>query len=441
MKSVHSALVACLFSLASVAPGAAQTRPPRAAITLSEVLDSVALRHPLVQAAAARARAARGELQTAGVVGNPLFMYQVENARLPGGQPVSMDREDMTTLTFPLEALYQRRPMVRRAQAGVRAAEAEAIAERRRVALDAAHAFYRTALAQIELEAARDLASWLDTVVTYNRTRVKEGVTAEADLIRSELERDRAYVEVTMQEAEAAQSRATLAAFLGDTSFSLPGLEVAAPERPLPVLLTRTPTAVARQALGVRPEMDVARERLNAGNYAITTQRALRLRNLGATLGTKRSAGMTSLMAGVALPLPLFDQNRGEVARVVAERDAAAFELAAQERSVRAEVAATYEAARLLTARASTLAQRENGYLDRADEARRIALGAYREGAIPLIQVLDAARAWGEARVAFYRVLYGQHESVLNLISAEGEDLGTALTTLEPTGASAPRSP
>jgi cobalt-zinc-cadmium efflux system outer membrane protein len=153
------------------------------------------------------------------------------------------------------------------------------------------------------------------------------------------------------------------------------------------------------------------------------------VRQLGAMIGTRTSPGATSLIAGVSLPLPIFDQNRGEIARASAERDAAAFELAAAERTARAEVTGAYEAAQLLTERTGVLATRGPGgtpaYLARADEARRIALGAYREGAVPLLSVIDAARAWGEARLAYYRTLFAQHESVLALLAAQGADLTT----------------
>jgi cobalt-zinc-cadmium efflux system outer membrane protein len=141
------------------------------------------------------------------------------------------------------------------------------------------------------------------------------------------------------------------------------------------------------------------------------------------------------MIAGVSLPLPLFDQNRGEVARAQAEREVAAYVLADRERTASAEVSGALEAARVLTERAQLLtgttttnaASTPTGFLARADDARRIALGAYREGAVPLIQVLDAARAWGEARRAFYQTLYEQHESVLDLLAAEGVDLREAL--------------
>jgi len=407
-------------------PVCAQTRATATSLTLWDLLDSVSFRHPLVEAAAARVRAARGARATAGVLGNPIVMYQVENAPLPGRPAPPMDRETMLTATLPLEPLYQRWSRVRGGNAGIRAAEADAVGERQRIGLNATHAFYRTALAQVGLEAARDLADWLDTVVTYNQARVGEGVAAEADLIRSELERDRAAAEAAMQEADLARARADLSTFIGEQAAPSSGLVAVADDAPLalPEMLAGV------QALATRPDIRAARERLAAAGAGVVAERTGLIRQLGVTVGTKRSAGTTSLIAGVSFPFPLFDQNRGAIGRAAAERDAAAFELAAQERVGRAELVGASEAARVLTARAGFMADKSRGetYLTRADEARRIALGAYREGAIPLIQVIDAARAWGEARIAYYQILYAQHESVLALLVAEGVDIRRAET-------------
>lgn len=140
--------------------------------------------------------------------------------------------------------------------------------------------------------------------------------------------------------------------------------------------------------------------------------------------------GTNSMIAGLSLPFPLFDQNRGELGRATAERDVARFDLAVQERQAHADVLGATEVARLLTDRASALAQPgAEGLLARADEMRRIALGAYREGAIPLVQLLDAARAWGDTRLTFYRTLYAQHQAVLALVVAIGGDLFTQSLT------------
>jgi outer membrane protein, heavy metal efflux system len=435
------------------------TRQP-SPLTLIALLTVVRAEHPLVAAAQARVRAARGTRTTAGAFGNPMLSLQVEGAPLPGRGAPPMDRQTMAMATLPLESFYQRRPRVSRADAEVRAVQADAATTSQQIALDAVHAYYRTALAQVSVDAAQNVAAWLDTVVAYNRARVKEGVAAEADLIRSEVERDRAAADATMQEADLARSRADLSTFLDDPKAAgrvvmtdpaplvvevadaplvIPG---AIPAAMLPSLMDRTAPRddELERAATVRPRVIAAKERLAAAGAAVTGERTMVLRELGATVGTMRTAGITSLIAGVSLPFPLFDQNRGEIARAAAERDAASYELVAAERSARAEVSGAYEAARLLTARTTTLssagADGVPHFLARAEEARRIALGAYREGAVPLFTVIDAARTWGEARVTYYQTLFAQHESVLALLTAKGMDLTIAL----PSGAAgAPR--
>jgi outer membrane protein, heavy metal efflux system len=418
---------------------AAQMAAPastNASLTLTALLQQVSARHPLIAAARAQVRSAEGSRRAAAVLPNPVFAYQLENVRLPGRDPLPMDREAMATATIPLEFIYQRGARVGQAKAELRAAGAEAQAQRQRLALEATRSYYETALAQVELSTARELASWLDSLVDYNHTRSREGVTAEADLIRSQLERDRAWAEVTMQEVKLAQARADLAGFLGDSAgpMSAPvGPTVTISDEPLPL-----PPAVASTSalLNRRPEVQAARERLSAASSGVGVARSLLVRQLGAMLGLKRTEGTSSLMAGVSLPIPIFDRNRGEVARARAERDLATAELANTERTVGAEIRGAMEGARLLTERAELLSGRHAGqpvgFLQRASDARRISVGAYREGAVPLLQVLDAARAWGEARATFYRTLFAQHESVVSLLAAQGTDLFTTIPTLSP---------
>jgi cobalt-zinc-cadmium efflux system outer membrane protein len=403
------------------------------------VLDSALARHPLAEAARLRVQAARGARTTASAFGNPVVSYDIENAPFPGGNPISgLERETMATATLPLESIVQRFPRTRRADAEVRAAEADARGARQQLALDASRAFFRTALAQVRIQVVQDLTAWLDSVVAYNRTRVEEGVAAEADLIRAELERDRTEAQLTLHEAEHARMRAELATFLGDVGAGVPNVVVTIDDSPIP--LPDFPEG--RADLHRRPDVGAARERLTAAGANVSVQRATVVRELGATFGAKRTAGTTSMVAGLSLPLPIFDANRGEIARASAERGAAAYDLAARERAARAELAGAYEAGRLLTERALLLARGTGGrpaFLARADEARRIALGAYREGAVPLLQVIDAARAWGDARLAFYETLYAQHESVALLLAARGDDLFTDLPALVRSGQNTPR--
>jgi cobalt-zinc-cadmium efflux system outer membrane protein len=412
---------------ASIAQGVGTTP---AVLTLRALLDSVQT-HPTSLAAESRVRAARGSRVTAGAFGNPMLSYQVDQTPFPGGHPlIGMEREAMTTATLPLEFLYQRGPRVSRANADLRAAQSEALLAKRRLALDAAAAYYRVAIAQVQVATSRDLLGWLDTLVTYNRSRVHEGVAAEADLIRSELERDRVAAETAMQEAERAQARSSLAGFISASPGTGANLTVAVDDAPFAL-----PGFVG--SIDARPDVQAARERVTASNAAVASERTMLVRQLGATIGTMQTGHMTSMIAGVSLPVPVFDQNRGEIQRTAAEHDAASYELASQQRAANAELQGALDAARILTERASVLVRRDSsGFLARADESRRIALGAYREGAVPLFQVIDAARAWVDARMTYYRTIAAQHQSVLSLLVAQGLDLSSALPDVTSRGAS-----
>jgi outer membrane protein TolC len=63
----------------------------------------------------------------------------------------------------------------------------------------------------------------------------------------------------------------------------------------------------------------------------------------------------------------------------------------------------------------------QDGLLRRAEESRRVAEGAYREGATPLTQVLDAARTLSEARQLYYRIIFAREQAVIALNTSLGQ--------------------
>jgi len=398
-------------------------------VTLRSILEAAAGDHPAMQAARARLRAAYGSRGVAGAFGNPVLSLEVENARLPGRSAPPMDRETMATAMLPLEPLYQRGARVRQAGADVRASAADTLAERRNLALAGVDAWSRMALAQVVYDTGEDLVAWLDSVAAYNRARVGEGAAAEADLLRAELERDRASAETGIKAAELAAARASLRAFVGDRPLT-------AGSRPFRVDVPLTPLAFAESAAGgglsldAVPEVVAARERSHAAAATVSVERLMLVPDVGAMVGVKRSAGSSSLLAGVSLPFPLLTWNRGGVARARGEQDAADATLAAERRAAGARLEEARAAALALTERAQRLVGPGPGgpsVLARAEELRRISLGAYREGAVPLFGVIDAVRASGEARIAFFEALLAQHESVLRLEALRGADLLTLL--------------
>ena len=172
-----------------------------------------------------------------------------------------------------------------------------------------------------------------------------------------------------------------------------------------------------------RPELLTSRARLVAATSAIAVERSVVIRQLGASFGLKRTAGTNAMIAGVSMTVPLFDRNRGEIQRATGEQLAAEQELRWLERSIAGEVEAAYQVSTRLTAQVATL---QPAFLRRAEESRRIALGAYQEGAAPLLQVLDASRALTDARLTYARAVVAAHESLFELGIAAGYDAMSA---------------
>ena len=415
--------VAALFLAASVAMpagGAAQASSGRPGLTLQDVISASAA-HPLVSSARARVEAARGSRNSAGTLPNPIAAYQIENAPFPGRAGSSgVEREASTTLTLPLESLYQRGPRIRWTDAGIRAAEADVITVRRGIAIDALRAFYRVALAQLAVRGAFETREGLARLLSYNMKRVAEGVAPEGELLRVQLEHDRAATAVALARAELERSRALLGSYLphstqeawGDSLRVDAETEMARhPVPPLAQLIAR-----ARQC---RPELATARARLAAAEAETDLQRSLTIRQVGATIGQKRVGLRTSMIAGLSMPLPLFDRNRGEIRRSNADRVVAEKELEWSERSLIAELAGSHRAALLISAEVARLG---SSFLNRAEEIRRITLAAYEDGAASLLQVLDASRALNDARLAYYNALFSEQQNLLELYTASGMD-------------------
>ncbi len=385
-------------------------------------MAAAATAHPQVQAAQARVDAAAGARRTAGTWTNPVFTHWIENASFSlVGAPTGLDREASTYGTVPLEPLFQRAPRMRRADRDVDAARAEVTTVQRQVSLEAARAFFRVALSQIVADTEAENRAALDRLAEYNRARVSQGAIAEVELLRVQIEIDRAVLDLAVAQAELARAQVELRRFLGaQAAGNLTGLRVATGPA---AFASQTPLAplasLIAQARTRRPELTAARARIEAAGAETEYQRRLFVRQLGATVGFKQSAGRNSLIAGISLPLPLFDRNAGEVQRVTAERVAAEHDMEAASRLVETEVEASYEAARQLSA---ALDGAPRTLVDRAADLRRLTLAAYQEGGATLLQVLDATRTLSDARVTYFRAAFAARQGLIELSIAAGDD-------------------
>ena len=115
---------------------------------------------------------------------------------------------------------------------------------------------------------------------------------------------------------------------------------------------------------------------------------------------------------------PLLDLFRSQ--RASKDQKAAAASLEVARSHTVAEIKAAYEA--FQSARKQVRIFRDE-LLNQADESRSIAFAAYREGATPLLTVLDAERTRAEVRQEFFKTIFDYQIALSDLELGVGREI------------------
>jgi cobalt-zinc-cadmium efflux system outer membrane protein len=379
-----------LWLVLLLAPAPVEPPPAAERLTLSEAVALARAHSPLAAAARAQADGATQAAKAAGRLADPMFELKAENWR-PGADDfvASADLDVFAVLTQPLD-LFTRSG--RKAQA--RGESDEATAERLRAEQDVELGTVRRYL---EAWRGRELVAALEAqadnlrgIVAAMEKRVAEGYAAEADLLRFRAEGARAANHLARARIEQQRAEAELAFLVGRP---VEGVRLERPDLPPPP--GDDPEALAEQALAHRPDVAAARARAARAQGTMSLEKARRYPDLALTGGYKRTAGLDTAVVGVVTTVPVFERNGRAVARAEADARAADLELQAALARARAEAAILVRAARALQER---LARLDDDLVRPAEEARRSALAAFREGASDVLRVVDAERTNTEAR-------------------------------------------
>ncbi len=389
-----SRLARTLLLSAAVALPLRGAEPPAPPLSLEDVLSAAVERAPLGRASDARRDAAEASAAKARRFPNPEASLRVENWR--GGSEAhpfdaTADLDVVAELAQPLPVFGSWSARKGEAAALARGAGALARGEREALLLEAARLYLATLRGRDLVTALEESRGVLGTMVTTMEKRVAEGWSAEGDLLKLRAENARGEALLARATLERDEAAARLAVLLGEDApvdpkrLSMPELA------PLP---DGDAGEIGRTAAAARPAVVATRERLEAARAALRLERALRLPEPSLTAGYKRTGGLDTALAGVSLPLPIFDGNAAGVVRAGADVRAAEADLRAAELSAAADIAATLRAARTYALRAR---RAETELLAAALGARSAARASFREGVSEVLPLVDAERVTAEA--------------------------------------------
>jgi len=283
--------------------------------------------------------------------------------------------------------------------------------------LEALVAAQRVELAQAEL----DLAAQATSAATR---RVTAGKISPIEQTRSSVAEAGARLELTQARATLSLARRKLGALLGNPNHGLepnPGVRpggsdpvfglsqpalVEAPLPPLQELLAK---------LDDSPALRHAQSNVGHAEAQVKLERAKRVPDITFTLGSKREAADPSrsmTVAGVAIPLPLFDRNTGSSLAALRRTDQARDELEAERLKLREAIADAWQRADVAQSQLGAINQ---SILPPAREAYAAAVKGFELGKFSFIDVLDAQRTLFQARAQYLAALSERYRAIADL--------------------------
>lgn len=378
---------------------------PTGPLSLREALAAALLHNPRLQAASYGPRVAEARILQAGQRPNPEVEFGVEGFGGDGELEGFGGAETTLSLGQTIELGGKRQRRVEAAEAGLSVARTEYEAARLEVMTETTLLYVAAVELRRRIEVAEGVLALAEEAADVARRRVEAGDVAPTDRTRARLLTSSARIEVDRLRRRLVVARRELAAMWGATEPTFGPLTSGFDAvREVPAL------AELDARLDDHPRLRLAAaevERLRAV-ADLERSRGVPDVTVGAGVQYKGEVDEPGLVAGVSIPLPLFDRNQGnalaarlEAVRAVSDRQATRVELSTRLARAHGDLEVAYHEARAV----------ESDLLPAAEQAFDAVRRAYGEGKEPYLAVLEAQRSLTEARARLVEAVSDYHRA------------------------------
>jgi cobalt-zinc-cadmium efflux system outer membrane protein len=262
-------------------------------------------------------------------------------------------------------------------------------AQRMRVVNDVRIQFYNTLVAQRALEVSQELLSIGEKAYSAAKDMLEAQQVSRVDVLQAHIEVNSARIGLTNAQNRHQASWRTLASVIG-----VPGMN---PAQMQGDLLADAPQFEWGSSLGrlleESPELVSTRIGVDRAVWALRRARAEPIPNVTVQAGPQYDLGnnQTITNVNVALPIPLFNYNQGNIRKAEAEIRSARAEVARTELQLTARLAAEFES--YANAHNQVVQYREQ-ILPSAREALELVTNGYRQGEIGYLLLLTTQRTY-----------------------------------------------
>ena len=389
----------------------------KTALSLRDVLSMALMRNPELKAFSYETRIREAEALQASLLPNPEFEVEVENFAGSGALNGFQESE----LTFSAGQLIElggkRQKRTRAAALGADLAVWDFEVAKLNVFVDVVTLFTQALAIQQQMELQRELIDVNKNFLETIQRRVKAGRDSPAETARAKVELSAAEIELKRLEQQLQAAYKNLSAAWGstqpqferlegnlDTVFALPSLEK------LVSLISQNPD-VARWTVEIQ-QRDAEME----------LEKAQRIPDpvVGAGYRRLNESGDNAFVAGLSIPLQIFDRNQGHTQAAEYRKRQAEQQKKAVEIALQARLAEIYHA---LTAAWNEITALKTSVIPEAQNAYEMINQGYQMGKYGFLDVLDAQRGLFKVRSQYLNALADYHQNAARLERLIGQQL------------------
>ncbi len=391
------AAITCALLLGHPAAGAE--------LTLDQVLRIAIEQNHDLKAARAQVDAALGRLKQSGRWPNPRLELSNETDA-PFGNDGEYSRSAGFAQEFPIGGRLARATDV--ARVDVARALMEVNAAERDLITNIANDFDAVIVLDQKIALHDQLIEIESSLVSASRARHKAGEVSELDVNAAELELERLRHERIALVAEREAAIRTLAGLLGLAADAPLMVDTAPPHLvDLPPLAQLTDDALRR-----RPDLRLLTLAADRAGAEQALARASTWEDWGVTLGVRQDRRVIlgtppqpadkAFMLSLSIPVPLFNDNAGNIAAAAADETTAREQLAALQTRIENEVGGLYGQVNRLR---EALVAYHTQTLPLSHRNSELARSAYRNGQISVSEVVQAERQERDLGTSFVETL------------------------------------
>ena len=405
--------LAALLGVALLLPGAAQ------ALTLEEALRLAVANNPAIQASRTQISQNKAQEITAGLRPNPVLSWDAQY--VPVFSPSKFSTDTLDTLQqfdvgigTLIERGGKRGRRLEAARDQTHVTEAQIEDMERALQYNVAQQFVAALLAQSNLEfALSDLESFQKTV-RINEDRFQSGDISKNDYLIIKVQLLQFQNDVNAARLAKAQALTSLRQLVGYDSvprdYDVEGKLACQP-------VSAGLDDLQALALRERPDLRAAQLGIAAAGSQVALAKANGKQDLNVTFDYSHVSQASTGSVFFSLPLPVFNRNQGEIERSRFAHTQAELTHKAAEETVLTDVRNAWEG---LESSGEIVKLYESGYLKDAGDSREISEYAYRQGAVALLDFLDAERSYRTIQLAYRQSVASYMLSLEQLRQAAG---------------------